>query len=179
MVIVHFDEGKESDVPILTDVMTRSFDDELKTFLGKPAGNGPPGYDDGSFLMKWGLSSEYEKVRHFYKIILVKEEEKEEEEEITIGAFIVFVIPDGKNFLGTIFIDPDYQDKGIGTKAMKYIFSTFPAKEWQLETPEWSKKNHHFYEKEGFIKIEEKWDPELNEEKGGAFSYIYNKKMDE
>ena len=36
----------ESDIPAVTDVMKRAFDDDAQKHLGKEVG-GPPGYDDG------------------------------------------------------------------------------------------------------------------------------------
>ena len=38
----------ESDIPDLTPVMTRAFDDDSQKHLGKEKG-GPPGYDNGDF----------------------------------------------------------------------------------------------------------------------------------
>jgi hypothetical protein len=57
------------------------------------------------------------------------------------------------------------------------MFTEFPAKRWRLGTPECAIRNHHFYEKNGFVKVQEVWDSELDEEKGGAYSYIYEKTM--
>lgn len=43
---VHIDE--------LTKIMERAFNEDARIHLGKERG-GPDGYDDGSFLRKWGL----------------------------------------------------------------------------------------------------------------------------
>lgn len=139
-----FEVATEEDIPILTDVMTRTFDDDTQKHLGEPKG-GPPGYDTGEFFYQWMIR---ESASTGYKII---------ENDKIIGAFIVFISGKGNNTLGTIFIDPTYQDKGIGTKTWKFIEETYPqTKSWTLDTPEWAKRNHHFYEKKcGFKKIEE------------------------
>ena len=39
----------ESDIPSVTLVMKRAFDDDAKKHLGKESG-GPPGYDNGDFF---------------------------------------------------------------------------------------------------------------------------------
>ncbi|MGD1994471.1 MAG: hypothetical protein PVI59_14855, partial [Anaerolineae bacterium] len=47
-----FESITEADVPELTAVMTRAFDDDAQKHLGQERG-GPPGYDDGEFFRKW------------------------------------------------------------------------------------------------------------------------------
>lgn len=43
--------------------------------------------------------------------------------------------------LGRIFIDPNFQNQGIGMKVMKEIESFFPdSNKWWLDTPNWSFK---------------------------------------
>jgi hypothetical protein len=44
-----YHEITESNVPELTDVMTRAFNDDAQKHLGKEVG-GPEGYDDGEFF---------------------------------------------------------------------------------------------------------------------------------
>ena len=63
-----------------------------------------------------------------------------------IGCVIVWINEDGKNFLGTIFIDPILQNKGMGLKIWRYIESKYSnTKKWVTETPGFSKRNHNFY----------------------------------
>ena len=49
-----FEEITEADIPKLTEVMTRAFDDDARKHQGKERG-GPPGYDDGEFFRTWLL----------------------------------------------------------------------------------------------------------------------------
>jgi len=50
-----------------------------------------------------------------------------------------------------IYVDPDYQDRGIGQKVFRAMYRLHPdAVRWSLGTPEWAVRNHHFYEKMGF-----------------------------
>ena len=45
---------REQDIEALTPIMRRAFDEDTRLHLGLPAG-GPQGYDDGSFLRRYGL----------------------------------------------------------------------------------------------------------------------------
>ena len=94
------------DVTELTRVMTRAFDDDARKHLGRERG-GPPGYDDGGFFRKWLFP--YEESRG-YKICL---------DDQVVGGIIVWIYEHGRNVLGTIFVDPEHQDKGIGTRALQ------------------------------------------------------------
>ena len=152
-------EATEDDIPALTAVMTRSFDDDSQRFQGKSEG-GPEGYNTGDFFRR------FMRPRNCYKIMLG---------DTLIGAFIVFRdYPEkGSNVLGTIFLDPEYQSYGIGTQVMEYIHDSFPAKRWVLDTPHWHTRNHYFYEKLGYHKIGERKEPHA-----GFMLWIYQKNMD-
>jgi len=147
----------EEDVPELTRVMTRAFDNDARKHLGVEKG-GPAGYDDGEFFRKWLFSYD---ASVGYKIA---------SEGRMIGAFILWLLEDGCNRLGTIFVDPDYQDQGVGTRAWRFIEQTYPdSRRWTLATPGWAVKNHHFYERKcGFTKIAE----EVSQD---GVSFVYQK----
>ncbi|HML24591.1 MAG TPA: GNAT family N-acetyltransferase [Aggregatilinea sp.] len=144
-----FAEAGEQDIPDLTRVMTRAFDDESRTYRGLDKG-GPEGYDNGDFFRQWMLG--YDETTG-YTILLDGE---------VVGGLIVWIIPGGHNHLGVIFVDPAVQDRGIGTQAWQFVERTYPgAKSWRLETPAWSLKNHAFYERKcGFTKIDETDSPD-------------------
>lgn len=141
---LRYEIATEKDIPELTKIMTRTFDDDTQKHLGEPKG-GPDGYDTGEFFQRWMI---YEEASTGYKIILDDE---------VIGAFIVFIYEHGKNVLGTMFINPDHQNMGIGTHVWQFIEDTYPnSKAWALDTPSWATRNHHFYEKKcGFTKVRE------------------------
>lgn len=131
----------EADVPELTGVMTRAFDDDAQRHLGQERG-GPPGYDNGDFFRTW-LFPYKESVG--YKILSGGK---------IIGALIVWILPGERNNLGAMFIDPPYQDQGVGTRAWQFIEETYPQTvSWTLETPVWATRNHGFYEKLGFRRV--------------------------
>jgi hypothetical protein len=147
---IKFDKMTEKDIPNLIQIMKRAFDYDTKIHLGKEAG-GPPGYDDGTFLRKWGLDKEATS----YCIYL---------NNILIGGVILWINDNNENYLGSLFIDINYEDKGIGTKIWSEIESMYPnTRVWNTETPIFSHRNHNFYvNKCGFhvIKIKDPKDLE-------------------
>ncbi|MFX1318201.1 MAG: GNAT family N-acetyltransferase [Promethearchaeota archaeon] len=155
---LRYERATEDDIPAMTAVMTRSFDDDSQRFRGEPEG-GPDGYNDGRFFQQWMQQGKC------WKILLGDQ---------LIGAFLIFVgYPEkGSNALGTIFLDPEFQDQGIGSAVMDHVHRTFAAKRWILDTPEWHTRNHHFYEKLGYRKIGEQEEPHA-----GFTLRIYQKDM--
>jgi GNAT superfamily N-acetyltransferase len=153
-----FEEITKGDIPELTAVMTRAFDDDAQKHLGKERG-GPEGYDNGDFFHKW-LFPYQESVG--YKVV---------SEGKVIGALIVWILPGDHNILGTMFVDPDHQDRGVGTQMWQFVEQTYPeTKSWRLATPVWATKNHHFYEvKCGFHRVHS--DPLLGELEAGFIAY--------
>jgi predicted acetyltransferase len=138
------EEFCEQDIDLLTSIMKRAFDEDAKRHLNEDSG-GPDGYDNGEFLRKFALHSDSQA----YKI---------SKNNKPIGAIIVWINKNNENFLGNMFIDPDYQDQGLGTIVWKFIESEYPdTVVWRTETPGFSKRNHNFYvNKCGFkiVKIE-------------------------
>ena len=150
-----FAEIIEEDIPEITKVMTRAFDDDSQKHLGVDRG-GPDGYDNGEFFRKW-LFGCNESIG--YKAL---------SGDKIVAATIIWIFAHGKNVLGTIFVDPAHQDSGVGTRTWQFIESTYPdSRSWTLETPNWATKNHYFYEKKcGFHRVKEKSD-----------SFVFKKEM--
>jgi GNAT superfamily N-acetyltransferase len=75
-------------------------------------------------------------------------------EDRIVGGLFVVVRPDlgeGEWRCEGIFVDPDYQNRGIGKEILRQMFRRHPdAVRWALDTPEWATRNHAFYEKMGF-----------------------------
>jgi len=156
---LEFTIAEEKDIPQLTEVMTKAFDDDSQRHLDKPKG-GPPGYDNGDFFRTWLLPY---KESQGYKIL---------HKGNVIGGLIAWILPSRENRLGVIFVDPMLQNKGVGSRILQFMFETYSdAKSWALETPGFAKSNHKFYEKNGFIKIGEQIDKELP----GEVSFKYKK----
>ena len=156
-----FEDITEGDIPELTGVMTRAFDDDAQKHLGLERG-GPEGYDNGDFFRQW-LFGYRESVG--YKVV---------SQGKIIGGIIVWILEQGHNVLGTIFVEPDYQDCGVGTRLWGFIEATYPeTKSWRLATPDWASKNHYFYESKcGFHRVES--DPIVGAVKG---QIVYRKDM--
>ncbi len=133
------------DLDAVSYVMKRAFDDDSMKHLGIPEG-GPPGYDNGDFFRTWYFGQTLTQA----DVVMIN--------DIIIGAYIVWIVSDKNNILGTVFIDPDYQDKGYGSSIWKHIEDRYPdTLSWRLETPAFAEKNHYFYEKKcGFVKDESK-----------------------
>jgi RimJ/RimL family protein N-acetyltransferase len=73
-----------------------------------------------------------------------------------IGAIDIRPLDDSRLRLSKLFLGTEFQNKGLGSKLIKLIESEFPLiKDWSLYTPYLNKRNHHFYEKLGYIKIGE------------------------
>lgn len=130
---LRFEILKEEDIDILTPIMKRAFDEDTKIHLNEPKG-GPKGYDNGEFIRKFALSNDSTS----YTINL---------DGKIIGCIILWINQETNiNFLGSLFIDSDVQNKGIGEKAWKFIEQEYPNTiKWCTETPGYSKRNHNFY----------------------------------
>ena len=128
-----FEDLQEKDIEELTAVMTRAFDEDTRIHLNEEKG-GPEGYDDGSFLRKWGLDPN----STAYKI---------SRDGKVIAGLILWINPKTNvNFLGTIFIDPVFENQGLGKKIWDFVETEYPdTVKWCTETPIFSRRNHNFY----------------------------------
>ena len=115
---------------------------------------------------KFNIEQEIDFIANCYSYIL-------KDNNQIIGGVVVEDKGNGHYYLKIIFVELEYQNKGIGGLIMKFIENEFPnANKWTLETPYLSYRNHHFYEKHGFIKIgETESDPERN----GFYLFLYQK----
>jgi len=139
--MIEIEQATFKDTARLTEIQTYTFDDDNKQ---KPPGcsmKGPPGYDSVDWNAGWIAKTPY------YKILFDGQ---------IVGGIIVFELREKHYELGRIYVDPDFQNRGIGQQAVRQMFKTFPeAKKWILGTPSWAIRNQHFYEKMGFVKTRE------------------------
>ncbi len=136
---ITFKRAAPTDAEALTAVQIRTFDDDSRQH-GRGERGGPPGYDSIAWNIGMMRRSAY------YKIVA---------DNRIIGGLFVFTLEGGRCELGRIYIDPDYQNQGIGAQALAFIERTFPARRWTLDTPAWATRNQHFYEKHGYVKTGE------------------------
>jgi len=146
--MVELKRAHKDDVKALMETQISAFDDDN---ILKPPGcsmEGPPGYDSVDWNIHWIQDTPY------YKILSAGQ---------IVGGLILFNRGEVHFEVGRIWIDPDYQNQGIGGEAMRAMFCSHPdVKKWTLGTPSWAVRNQHFYEKMGFAKIREtEIDPDL------------------
>ena len=138
---LQFEPFEKGDVEAYTPIMKRSFDEDTRRHLNEDSG-GPPGYDNGDFLRQWAL---HERATA-YKIL---------KDGQPVGVIILWINANHENYLGCVFIDVAYQDKGIGQSIWAFVESEHPETVvWRTETPGFSKRNHNFYvNKCGFMVV--------------------------
>lgn len=62
----------------------------------------------------------------------------------------------------SLFIHPDFQNRGFGTEALRFLERRFPGMVWVLQTPVWAERNIRFYLNNGY-QITGKMKPDLIE----------------
>ncbi|GIP24651.1 GNAT family N-acetyltransferase [Paenibacillus sp. J22TS3] len=130
----------KDDAQRLAEIQKASFDEESKHFNNNEIG-GPSGYDSSSWQEEMMQNCEY------FKVLLDGE---------IIGGVLILIESSEAHNLGRIFIDPNFQNQGIGMRVIEEIEGIYSGcKKWWLDTPSWSVKNHHFYTKCGYSKVGE------------------------
>lgn len=128
-----------ADVETLVAVQIAAFNNDAVIYPGVAVG-GPPGYDS--------IAENLHQMRldHYTKILADGQ---------IVGGIVVANIDGAHYHLGTLYIHPDYHGQGIGGAALQFIESTYPARRWTLNTPDYATRNHRFYEKHGYVKTGE------------------------
>lgn len=134
--MIKIERAALKDAEEILKIKINAFKEEVELY-----GFGPPGYD----LLENITNSI--KDCNYFKIV---------DDTKIIGGMSVWDKGDGHYWLGSIYVDFEYQNKGVGALAIGHIDKIFTdAIKWTLETPYKSYRNHHFYEKMGFAKIGE------------------------
>ncbi len=137
MTAIHLKKAQPCDAKALALISRHAFDNDIN--YGAPAPGGPPGYTSDQWqskMMRMGI---------YYKIL---------KGEHIIGGIIVFLKGVGHYELGRIFLDPEFQNQGIGRLALDFLWQEFPsALKWTLDTPIWNLRNQHFYKEMGFVVV--------------------------
>lgn len=147
-----------ADVPDLVQTQIRAFHDDARRFglaVGGGEPGGPPGYDSPDWQTEMMAIGHYYSIRNSGKVV---------------GGMVVFDMGAGTYNLGRIWIDPDFQNRGIGRAAINYLHDEVgPGRTWTLETPAWAIRNHHVYESLGYRKTGEQVMPD------GWIDYLYRR----
>lgn len=148
--MINFIKASKADAELLVGVQIKAFSVDVNI-----CGEGPPGYDSVERQIELMNSHIY------YKLV---------DEGKIIGGFYIYPYGEGHYEIVRLFIEPSYQDKGIGSMTMKYIEELFDDLEvLELEASDFREDNHKFYEKRGYVKI-----GEIQYSEDG-FSYKYQK----
>ena len=135
--MIQIARARPGDAARLADVSERAFHSDVD--CGAPGIGGPPGYKSAEWQRRMMRLAKY------YKILVDGQ---------IVGGFIVFPKEPRCYELGRIFVDPDYQNQGIGAQAFEFLWKEYPlAKRWTLGTPSWNCRTRHFYKKVGFVEI--------------------------
>ena len=133
----HIKKARQRDAATLARISKRAFHSDIH--CGAPGLGGPPGYKSEAWQRKMMHIGQY------YRILV---------DDQIVGGVIVFRQQPRCYELGRIFVDPDFQNQGIGTQAFEFLWKEFPlAKKWTLGTPAWNRRTRHFYKKVGFVEV--------------------------
>ncbi|WOO35199.1 GNAT family N-acetyltransferase [Anaerocolumna sp. AGMB13020] len=133
---IDFELANENDTNKIINVQNQSFYEDYVKYGECPA------YNESEQAMFNQIQN-----ASVYKILKDKE---------IIGDIVIRKRENNNFYLRVISVIPQYQNLGVGQMAIKFIENEFPeASEWELITPFKSYRNHHFYEKMGYVKVEE------------------------
>jgi ribosomal protein S18 acetylase RimI-like enzyme len=121
-------KAKKEDADMLIEIYNASFYDDYIKYRECPA---------------YGRTRERmeESIKKFPKLIIYSD-------DIQVGVISVENRGDGDYYLGCLCVIPQYQNKGIGTQAVKYMLDYYT--DWRkitLITPEDKEENINFYTK--------------------------------
>jgi len=131
--MIRIERTSAEDAEKLMQISTQAFAQDTKKYGASPAG-----IDLIENHREW-----IEKY-HYYKITIGNE---------LIGGMIV-VPGNDCHYLEALFVTPAFQNKGIGTQAVRFIDEVYPtAKKWALYIAYLSSRTQRFYEKLGYERV--------------------------
>jgi GNAT superfamily N-acetyltransferase len=137
--MVRFTRAIPRDAAALAQASERAFHTDIHCGAPGPEPGGPPGYKSAEWQRRMM------RVGQYYKILA---------NDRLVGGFIVFAKEPRCYELGRIFVDPEFQNQGIGARAFEFLWKAYPlAKKWTLGTPAWNRRTRHFYQKVGFVEV--------------------------
>jgi RimJ/RimL family protein N-acetyltransferase len=134
---IQLQKARPGDVGTLARISERAFHHDIH--YGAPGIGGPPGYRSERWQKRMMKLGEYYTIKIAGRIV---------------GGVVVFRKRPREYNLGRIFVEPDYQNQGVGTAAFERLWQAYPlAKKWTLGTPAWNQRTRHFYKKVGFVEL--------------------------
>lgn len=138
--VISLEKAREEDAHAIFDVQKRAFKPLLEIYKDYETNPANETLDRVLFRINRPNGG-------FYKILL---------DETLAGAICVYWKENDEFWISPMFIDPDYQGKGIAQKAIEGIEALFPeAKLWALNTILEEKRNCYLYEKMGYLQTGE------------------------
>lgn len=135
---LHFERATDLDAKVLVNVQDKAFYADYVKY------GECPGYGKSEEKMRESLTKNQQ-----YKIIV---------DDIVIGKVSAHE-KEGVCHLDCLCVMPEYENKGIGQKAVVFIEKQYPqANSWALETPKDKVRNHYFYKKCGYDIVGERMD---------------------
>lgn len=132
-----FERAMIGDADLLVQVQIASFHHDSVLYPGVEIG-GPPGYDSVDAFRAKITRDECYKIQHDGRIV---------------GGLVIYARDAVHHHLDVIFIDSEFQGRGIGTQALRFMEASYPGVQvWTLDTPAWAVRNQHFYEKNGYVR---------------------------
>lgn len=130
--------ASEENAEKLAELSKRAFHTCLDCGAPTDKPGGPPGYDSPKAQRR------FMKECHYYEIYY---------QSRIVGALMVFQRSLDHCECTGLFVDPDYHNRGIATRAFELIWDQYPeAKRWTVNTRAWDVRTNHFYPKVGFKK---------------------------
>lgn len=152
--MITIERAHTEDAPALLAAKVDAFSEDIRLY-----GYGPPGYDSLKDIL--GVIECPD--RHYFKILSGNE---------VIGGLCAQDMGGGHFNLNSLYVFTDRHNEGAGSTAMRLLFEAFPGvTRWTTETPYLSVRNHHFYEKLGFVKTGQSM-PEAD----GFYLFLYDRK---
>lgn len=132
---LRFERASPGDAWILAEISERAFHSDIH--CGAPGLGGPPGYKSDRWQTRMMMAGDY------YKMLFY---------DRTVGGVIVRLQGYQCFNVVRIFVDPAFQNQGIGTRAFEFLWTEYPEVQlWTLGTPAWNRRTRHFYGKLGFV----------------------------
>jgi len=132
--MIEIKKATKKDAVALARASEQAFHSDID--CGAPGLGGPPGYNSPAWQQRAMGFGDY------FKILVDGQ---------LAGGLIVIRQKPREYEVGRIFVDPEYQNQGVGTRAFDLLWEAYPlAKRWIVGTPDWNTRTRHFYQKVGF-----------------------------